>query len=270
MIVDAEGQQQKVIPGENRWYSISRWLDNQRIVIRETGKITKESIVIDVFSGVRQKLPPLPSDINNMFPPPDGSMISYDPSTTYVVYPDNNFQTILENLNTHYILARVETVWESVPRWSPDGQHFIIASQVFSGTVPIDYDLYSIDLQGEIQRLTYLSQDQNYIERTSYYWSPNGQYIAMWVITDSKQKNISTLVVLDTHTKNLMNYCITNRRMSKFPPPLIWSPDSQQLLMGISDNVDDNINYTIVVDIHQNLAVKIVENLTPVGWLVSP
>jgi hypothetical protein len=274
-VAGADGKEVVSIPYDPKWGGISRWLDNQRLIFpvevdnNEVGKIPAEHYVLNPFTGKQQELPPFPSDVSFLlYHPSEGMMISYDPTLSYIVYPTEKGTTLLVNLHTHQTLASVWTPWEVVPRWSPDGQSFILYTYIISGTDFTGGDLFRINLQGQIQRLTQFIHTG--IEWTTYSWSPDGQHIAMWLVTDGKHKNLTTLAILDTTSLDVVNTCITNDRTSKFPPELIWSPDGNQLVFEYSEINHTDKRNVVVVDIKQDWAVQIAENMTPVAWMLSP
>jgi Tol biopolymer transport system component len=104
----------------------------------------------------------------------------------------------------------------------------------------------------------------------SYNWSPDGRYIAFWLIPESKKPDSANLAVLDTTNLEVVNYCLpgTIKWYGDLPP--IWSPNSQQLVMEAEDREDANHNLVILVDIATGWAAQIAENLTPVGWMAKP
>jgi WD40 repeat protein len=269
-VVSSDGQEVVSIPYAPEWGGISRWLDNQRLIFPDDkGKIPAEHFVLNPFTGEKQELLPLPSNVNSLaFRSSEAMMISYDPTLSYMVYPDEDYQTLLVNLHTREILASVDTPWETVPRWAPDGQSYILYTYIFSGTEITDYGLYKINLQGQMQRLTQFTHTG--IERTSYTWSPDGHHVAMWLVTAGSPKNHTTLAILDMTTLDVVNTCITNERISKFPPELIWSPDSKQLVFEYSEVNHMDKSNVVVVDIQKGWAAQIAENMTPLGWMAGP
>ena len=273
IIFSPEGEEIAAYPYIEGADNATVWLDNQHLVVSKL--LTPDNyygphvplLFLNPFTGERQEVPPLPAHLADMIPPPDATMFAYDPSLTYFVYPDVDFTTVLENLQTKEILARFETVWESVPRWSPDGKRFLIQTYFWEGGKPSNGGLYSIDLQGEMQLL--LSGEDADFERTSYYWSPDGRYIALWLITDADHDNRVTLGVLDTKTLDVISYCIETEHTSKFPPPIFWSPNSKQLVMEV-DEISGRAPRTVVVDIIEGWATEIADDMIPAGWMLAP
>jgi hypothetical protein len=71
------------------------------------------------------------------------------------------------------------------------------------------------------------------------------------------------------------DYCVTGalepgHDIERNDTAPIWSPDGTQLLVEASDIYVENQYWVVLVDIVHGWAAKIAENLTPVGWMVSP
>ena len=273
-IVSADGEEQIAIPDEFRGY-LSYWLDNQRLVFLDLftpGEVYGPFVpmrTLNPFTGELQELPPLPAEFSLILPPPNYRMIAYDPTLTYVVYIDQEHYRVFENLQTHEILARFDTIWEAAPRWSPDGQRFAILIVPWSNDATTEAGLYSIDLHGDMQKLFPVSYNAS-IEHVSYSWSPDGRHIAFWLITDPEHDHRVNLAILDTATLDVVNYCITYEYIHQFARPLLWAPNSQQLVLEAGTLYDNKPQLVVVVDIVQGWAAKIAEEMMPVGWMVTP
>jgi hypothetical protein len=108
------------------------------------------------------------------------------------------------------------------------------------------------------------------IEHVSYSWSPDGRHIAFWLITDPEHDHRVNLAILDTATLDVVNYCITYEYIHQFARPLLWSPNSQQLVLEAGTLYDNKPQLVVVVDIVQGWAAEIAEEMMPVGWMVTP
>jgi len=109
----------------------------------------------------------------------------------------------------------------------------------------------------------------------SYSWSPDERYVAFWlnidVPPDHRQKfGQQNLAVLDTHTLQVTNYCLpgdfsTSRARLVSAP--IWSPDGRQLL--VENRYAEKVSRVIWVDVTENVAAQIADNMEPIGWMMS-
>jgi Tol biopolymer transport system component len=163
-----------------------------------------------------------------------GEKIEYGDNAWFLIY-----NLVFENLQTHEILTRfLVPIWDAVPRWSPDGQQFVITKAETFAPGPVDYELYSVSIDGQVTQLTRLATYYGETHIPYYDWSPDGRHIAFWLATDPEDKHSVNLAVLDTVTLVVTNFCITSHYKGNTPPSLIWSPDSRQLVMEIDDAND--------------------------------
>ncbi len=108
------------------------------------------------------------------------------------------------------------------------------------------------------------------------HWSPDSRYIAFWFThwQQSEQPYYDTLgdrylAVLDTTTDLVTSYCINGEKnatigIRKYPAPL-WSPDSKQVV--VQSQVTSDSFKTILIDVQENRAFHIGDNLAPEGWM---
>jgi hypothetical protein len=181
--------------------------------------------------------------------------VHYDPSLTKALY----FARESQSDQVHYYIAIWDTLNEkeiarylilplmdrySLVDWSLDGQEAIF----------FDGSLVSLHINGEVETLLANGSP-------SFALSPDGKKLAFW-LTDQDWKNWS-LSVFDRETKTITDYCIKSVYFPAYPP--LWSPDSQNLVIYPSDDLDNT--EAILIDREQNFAVRIAENAKPVGWL---
>ena len=106
------------------------------------------------------------------------------------------------------------------------------------------------------------------IERTSYYWSPDGRYVAFWWIPDIDEFPV-VMAVLDMETHEFVDYGIQNLYSYKYAPEIFWSPDSQYVLFQVWEEIDSEFSKLVIVDIHEGRAAQIEENVVPYGWMTD-
>jgi hypothetical protein len=87
---------------------------------------------------------------------------------------------------------------------------------------------------------------------------------------------------LDIETREVTNYCLPgetfrndpglkdNNYRTYYVDTPVWSPDSTQLIIVQRDPEDRSIRWNVLVDLQNEIAIKIGEELQPVGWMVSP
>jgi len=180
----------------------------------------------------------------------------------------------------------------SAARWSPDGKQFAVAPALFPEVAPpsphgkfhpasneLLEELYSVDRDGKITQLTHLLDDYPRVYIDNFRWSPDGRSIAFWFSSWQDDIDLSDdpignryLALLDTTTGRVTNTCIHGENdasigISKYPAP-IWSPDGKQVV--VQSQISEESFQTVLVDIQQNRAFKIGEDLAPMGWMIAP
>jgi Tol biopolymer transport system component len=141
--------------------------------------------------------------------------------------------------------------------------------------LPIGEEFYSIELEGEVTRLTYLTDTYSKVRIGKWNWSPDGRDIALWLeVEPVSYPNLDLelglepawrLAVFNTVTKVETNYCFPGGNAYVAP---LWSPDGRQIVV---QNVSQTTGkeQIFLVDIASGSAGKIAEDLVPVGWMVN-
>jgi Tol biopolymer transport system component len=158
-----------------------------------------------------------------------------------------------------------------IPKWSPDGSRFVF--QGFNPTAdPVNIELYEVNRDGQTKQLTQLAPAA-YVWEPSFSWSPDGRYIAMFLGSQlGAPYEKARVAVLDTLTLNVIDYCVSVTFLGDGygggPLVPIWSPDGLQFV--ITDRYEKDHRRVILVDIENNSAAKIADDMEPVGWMVAP
>lgn len=287
VIMASDGEQVRRIRWDDSWRQISGWLDDERLWIsRQRGSDGNDSlIVLDPFTGQQQELQGDFPDQSNISPGPgwgwfNRSATIYDSSLGLAIYPAGLNKIVLWDVRANNEIAVVtDTISLNVtPKWSPDGQRFLISGPVTLATsqpqISQDADreeLFSVSREGEVMRLTYLTDHYGAVRFGDYAWSPDGRYVAFWLdmepetypdLYDPIEKIVARFAILDTLTQKVTDYCVPNRTLS-VP---VWSPDGHQVV--IENNSQEIFkNSVFLLDITQNFAAKIGEDLSAVGWM---
>lgn len=298
VVAGADSQIANISPWESNWSSVN-WLDNSRLIISlllddesQYQMVTELNfLLLNPFTGERHTLKAGYPEMYNDHPLPnwDGWRITaYNADADRVVYLQGRspFYYTLWDTQHQEVLAQFQVFGEfqAVPRWTSDGTKLAVAPSLSSkgGYEYPSYEVYSVSWDGDVTQLTHLSDYYRWVYISDLSWSPNNQYIAFWYSywndTDSQpyftDPSDRYLGVLDVKNGETIVYCIhgeLNREIGTrvYRPPL-WSPDSRQVVIQ-SQVGEDYLNFqTILVDIHENRAYHIADNLEPVGWMVSP
>lgn len=291
IIMTSEGKVAKEIPWLPNWRSIAGWLDNEQLWIDAKGGFPEPLVLLNPFTGENKPFLPAFPDILTAHPPYiqwDGFSLNemvYDPTLTRVVYPDVREGTsslVLWDVLKGDLIARLNPGFNygSKPIWSEDGQQFVknmeIAPKNSTGNETHE-ELFRISRDGKIQRLTYLLSSFKQVGITEYSWSPDKRYIAFLVFAepfeypdifpDTNGWHYPRLAVYDMKTGEVINYCIPTD--SVLSP--VWSPDSRQLVIRYSYGDQPlNKSHVYLIDLSESYAIKIAEDITPVGWMKSP
>lgn len=301
VIIDSSGVTQLSIPWEEEWSFISSWLDNQRLLINVYDKLSdghpelaaKEFstfLVVNPFTGERALLQPDFPEIysHHMFPAWIGfGSTVYNAKLDRVVYlkggyfgDDGFFRYVLWAIDEQRILADFKIIYQEqdIPRWSPDGEKFAIALNLFdevSNNWPA-YNLYTVSRDGDVLKLTDLEKHYPWLYIGQHSWSPDGRYIAFWLSGWTEQPRPSNLfvdqilAVVDTKNNDLSIYCGVSGKfqLNGIIPPPIWSPNGKQIL--IESSLPDEHSQVSLLDLNENLIVSIANDMTPVGWMIQP
>ena len=277
MIISADGKVAKTFHWKDDWRDIIGWLDNKNLLIGRIGDPLFTLIVLNPFTGDQIELLPDYPDIYTLYPFPDWGNYAvnntvYDPTLSFVVYPSYD-AIVLRNIKTSQDLTLIPKGWMygPAPKWSPDGSQVIIASQItttisVSDTYIRREEIFSLSKEGEVHRLTHLTNHYSMVTIGQLSWSPNGRYIAFWLYGELNLFLIDHLAVLDTVTGIVTDYCLHGSVEGSRDPK--WSPDSQQLVIDFHEYYDTH--HAIMVDIVKGFAVEIANDLSPMGWMWGP
>ena len=297
VVADAIGNRLKIIPWEEDWRQTPIWSDNEHVVINLSLPNEENSdqkplpmLVLNPFTNERRVIKPdfsgFPVTSSADLPYWEGRWGAiYDPTLTYVVYPriiesnDEMYTYAVWDISQRRLVTTLDEIFSSflltgnfpIPKWSPDGSRFVF--QGFNPTAdPVNIELYEVNRDGQTKQLTQLAPAA-YVWESSFSWSPDGRYIAMFLGSQlSAPHEKARVAVLDTLTLNVIDYCVSVTFLGDGygggPLVPIWSPDGHQFV--ITDWYEKDHRRVILVDIEKNSAAKITDDMEPVGWMVAP
>jgi WD40 repeat protein len=266
-----------IIPLEKDWLGIVHWLDNEHLLIlRNRDPLLASIIVLNPFTGERKEILPDYPDIETIYYAAEWWLPVYDPLLSRVIYPRvaGEARIVLWDLQKRqavtYLTSR-NNPYGLMPVWSPNGQYFAMALE--DQYVPtLNYpahELYRVDRDGKIERMTNLTAYYNFLLRiTSYSWSPDNQQIAFHISYRWKGENVpeDQLAILNTKTREVKVFYIPGSFPHHEP---MWSPDGQQILIDgyFYEDPFTGDYWTVLVDMSKGYAAKIARNSFPIGWL---
>jgi Tol biopolymer transport system component len=208
-----------------------------------------------------------------------GALTIFDPTVSLVVYPERKENTLMSIVWDVHGKKEIANVFGgSWPKWSPDGNRLLIVADQDAQLHRRFNEIFIITSQGEVIRSTFFESNFENHQISLPVWSPNSRYIAFWLSTVLPVRT-ARLAVLDTETSIVDLYC---KEFDPFPfrfgedvtlgyaynqvnvAPLIWSPDSQHLLM---EDYKQFTSSTYLLDLKEHNMTIIVEGARPISWM---
>lgn len=282
------------------WYAIDTWLDNQTLMLERYRTLPNSTFLatplpvtlLNPFTGSATDLDFSFPDLVYLAPKVmwdsfGYSATAYNPALNLVAYakvsPDARETIVLWSLQSNKEIAGIQAAigFGSGPVWSPDGSQFIVDSLAkipeprnWTEEERLSEELFSVDQTGNVTRLTHLTEYFKEVSINGYAWSPDGGRIAFDVLAKHDSNSIlsSRLAILDTQTKQVTIYCLHPYAEAT---GLFWSPNGQQLLLGVasaekSGETNGATTYNaVLLDINQNLIINIADETIPLGWVVE-
>jgi hypothetical protein len=269
IVLDANGEVVFTSPWDKKWGGFY-WLNNHQIEFPFFWDgywqgASPVSDIIHVVTDQRETIAP------ELMAPwiPDGPLVPmlvvwktvYDPTLSIIGYmrgyePEQSF--VLWDLKNNRELWQLNK-WSTRtvrPAWTPGGDKLAVVVLNQKEDEWDRFELYLVDRDG---------RSEKWIDIKGYFknaaininWSPNGRYLA--IAPNEKQP----LLILDTLKGELLNYCIP---ADVGYNPVIWSPDSTQILLPRQSTSDDP---SVILDIINKQAAYITNNpkFIPIGWL---
>jgi Tol biopolymer transport system component len=265
LLIDTNNKIIQTTPWQKNWWAIVSWLNDSHLAISDN---RDQMIIFDPFTSEEQNIvfSEFP-DFNFLLHIP---WVEYDPSLLRVIYSnENEGDQVLLNLENMQPLAMIpdDEIRPPDASWTLNGNYFALVGSINGGD-----EIFVVSRDGVVEQLTHLA---NYYganaSLSSPRWSPDDKSIAFWEMDSSNNYLNVNLVVADTTTKQVTNYCITSYPYSgnfgsNLPAP-IWSPDSKQII--VENRYNENNNHVVLVDISQNIAMQVAQDARPIGWMIN-
>lgn len=275
VLADAQGNLKKDIPWKDKGFFILKdWINNDQLLVSTNPPLLVLNPYTDETKGYQVLDFPDYSD-----DPISGNRYAlFDATMERVVYTATNGKIVLVDMTSKKVLGTVNNSLAPFPTaaWAPDGSKVVVVGSILLGTKTDDagYDLFSITRDGQVNRLTHLTDHYgklfNIASKSGLNWSPDGRFVAFW-LSNPKNPNLDwQLAVVDTTTGKTTNYCIPSNSLShlisshQLPAP-IWSQDGTQLLVEHRYDIDNT--QVVILDIAKKIAVHVAYNMYPAGWL---
>lgn len=307
LVIIESGYDPVVIHDDGKWIGVAGWLDDdslllERDVRNEQGYISNPVplVILDYKTGDSRELTPNFPGIYNLYPPIDRwenfrfSEAIYDPLLEFVIYP--KMLPHMDALVLWDVKEERQVVnfigfdfYGTEPKWSPDGQTFVLAkypgnSSTYLPEFNFKQELFKAFKDGMSTQLTHLTDEYSDVRIGQFSWSPNGSYIAFWLLvpaidyadtTRVPSDKLPHLAILDMETLEVTNYCIADGSFGitdlgdpyfNEPEAPIWSPDSKKIAIQSANEPGGAV---VIVDIAKNESYEISDAGFPIGWLLS-
>jgi dipeptidyl aminopeptidase/acylaminoacyl peptidase len=258
------------VPGDIETWDTFYWLDNERIVIGAYGQPNVLNPFTGEFYGLSKWYAQSPGGLH-IIPLWDVNGV-FDSQLSRIFYIQEGLTMLLWDMQSQKILAQLEPYSKYIsgdqPQWSWDDKEIVFG---YVSATNMGEELFSISRDGEMSQLTALGQYYSQVRISKFSWSPDGRNIAFFFKDKSKDGSQYQLAVLNKETLQVTNYCNLGGFMDPKKENVrpIWSPDGTKLLIGRLE-ADQTTFKTILVDLSDEYAVQLAENLVPVGWMKSP
>lgn len=290
---------QKKFAYQKGWFSVVRWQNDHSLLIRILSDSAPYPVaVLDIETGKSKSLEPdFPNISLNMTDWDGAGPTAYNPMIDRVVYAGWNetskaYEYVLWDLLSNKQIISLagssfsgDGVNHNAPEWSPDGRRVAIIS-IEPGLNPKKDEIFSLNRDGKVQRLTYFADHFEKVKIGSMTWSPDGKNIAFWVTLEPGpyKSDVGTyqderLAILNTESLETTIYCISGDSIGSetgVPSPKflilpigspIWSPDGTQVI--VENRYIDNFSRLILLDIANKTAVDLGKDIQPLGWMVN-
>ncbi len=270
-IANGDFQIQNSIPYEDQWYGILGWTADEKVIISTKTEETLSSVaqvLVDPMNGSQQavefSIPDFLNESQFALPYWNGWYgIMVDPTREWAVYLKQSninaemYTYGLWDIANNMPMFSLDTVLAGslyftkaapMPIWSLDGKQFAFVGGR-SDQEPGKYELFTVNVKGDIKQLTNLST-LGYVWPTfsSWNWSPDNNHIAFLVSPpNSGGTGDANLAIVDTDTLETIDMCLSVG-VPELPP--MWSPNGKQFL--IVDDYEEDHQRVLLVDIEKN------------------
>jgi Tol biopolymer transport system component len=199
-----------------------------------------------------------------------------DPTLTRVVYPlaldVEGRQLALWDVENKKILAQINYApfdqWSRSPFWSQDGSDFLIVGLSEERTI----EWFQVTKDGLTRQLTHFGEFLNRANFNLPSRSSDGRYLAFQLPYNQNQQGTyddSKYFFLDLKSQSLDGFCINYGDKSLPDKPIVWSPDSQYVVIT-HGTIGERSAAVILVDLEKQKAFQIATGIEAIGWMVKP
>lgn len=301
-VLDGQTNLVTTIASNVNWRGVNAWLGNEYVLVEKDvsgyGNIRPGAkVIVNVDTYELQEFPPeypyLVHPLGDVRPDWYGYTFSatvYSPALDQVAYAADAprspvIDLVLWDLPTNREVTRLPAVYMgSTPQWNRDGSR-LLASAVGQADAENDnwyqlgYDLFLLDRNGAVERLTFLSQTRRAIQNR-YSWSSDETQLSFWLFDEAAEPAYqNTFALLDLNTSQITSLCTSlDNGMDEYGyyrypmPSPIWSPDSRYIMVTSVLGTDRYGAHTrlFIIDLQERLILEVADEVTGLGWFGRP
>lgn len=275
VVADAQGQRKSDTVRSEGFFILGKWVNNESILL-----LTDPPFV--VFNPATQQQVSFGFDDfpGYAFNSNNNRTIEFDKTLEKAAYKNTNDKVSIYDIPSKKVIAEVDNHPNPslMAQWAPDGSKVAVNTTIELTAKEDDNseDIFIITRDGQISRATRLTDHFGKlvaISKAGLSWSPDGRYLGFWVIYPQNGYENWELVVNDTVTQKITNYCILNQyehtwNATHYLLPPVWSPDGKYLL--VENRYNDTESRTLILNLANQAAYQIEENKFPAGWVAAP
>lgn len=226
------------------WHSLIGWANNEDILINLTkrGHLVNPMVSFNPFLHTKTEfsfdsLPVWNLHILYDWGPFGLSYAVLSPDLEKLIFPsfardhESEGAVILWDLPSNSELAYVSmdrVLFGNMPSWKADSSAFVVNRSLANKAPltpgdPTDQELFLVSLNGEIVQLTSFTQFFSDVIIGNYSWSPNGEFVAVWIKTN--ETGLGTydkeqLVITNVDSGQIVDTCLQSSAYQTAAP--VW------------------------------------------------
>jgi hypothetical protein len=276
----------RIVWNMGKRFHLSRWVDNNKMIaIDHEDELFFRTLLLDPVAREENVflLQDMPNYMSHHWGGAvilthflDGEVVP-DPTMRRLIYPELSDEPDIYATNTLWDIengkpiVRLEHIGSYFfgPLWSMDGSNFLILSRNPELKETIEQEWFFVSDDGIVRQVTRFED----VFLGAYYWidNPSRSWDGRFLVFNFSYKEpteISMEIVLDVQSNIVEGYCFPSpgRQIYSYSP--LWSPDNKYLLISGED--DEEKEKHLLIDVENQVAYKIGQDVIAIGWIAKP